>query len=190
MASQDGVARVFCAWIAIITGDQGGAAAYPALAGVPSGAHVMVVAGNTVGLDRICALTGCGIAHAGLVALIDRSAQRAACACPPLAGIWLGTGIAIITRRPIRLRRTSAGARGLVAGADFVACVEGRATYWSTACAHAGLARVDLRTCVAVIARGPVRFQRIRASPCGGVAGSRNMALVARRRAHNTEASL
>src|SRR5262249_23642228 len=115
-------------------------------------------------------------ASAGTVALIQRRTDyrvgsRASAA---LTGVGLSAGVAVVTRRAIRLRRMRADAAG--AGSCAVTLVERRADDGGGPRAGAGLAGVGLCAGVAVVARSAVGLRRIRADAAG--TGSCGMTLV------------
>src|SRR5437773_2466387 len=88
-------------------------------------AGVAVVTGRAVSLGRVGALACTRIAGAGDVTLIGSRAghRTAARANAHLAGIRLGTGVAIITGRAVSLGRVGALAGAGVAGAGIVTLI-------------------------------------------------------------------
>src|SRR5439155_890454 len=97
-------------------GDGGGRApAGPALAGLPRGAGVVVVARGAVRLVRVRAHARGRVASPGRVTLVERRAgdgRGRAPAGPALAGLARGAGVVVVARGAVRLVRVRAHARG------------------------------------------------------------------------------
>src|SRR5207247_1178085 len=88
------------------------------------------------------------------------------------------TGVAVVARRAVRLRRIRADAGHGVAGAGAVALVECGADDRIASAARAVLTGVGPRTGVAVAARGAVRRVGIRARSGGRAARPRRVTLI------------
>ena len=95
-----------------------------------------------------------------------------------LASIRLCTCVAVGARCPVGLGRIRADARARVAGPRRVTLIEGRAVDGAAPSAGARLASIRLSTCVAIGARGPIGFGRIRADARTRIAGPRRVALI------------
>ncbi len=120
--------------VALVRGradDRGAAGARTAGARVPNRAGITIRTRRTVGLRRVRADTRRRVAHTRIVALVRSRADHrvAAYAAPRLAGVGLGTGVRVIARRPIRLRRVRADTRRRVAHTRIVALVRSRADH-------------------------------------------------------------
>src|SRR4029077_2344409 len=155
--------------------DRVGAGADAGLAGVGVGAGVAVVTRGAVGLHRLGAHAGRGIAGARIVALVSGGADDGARAGagPGLGGGGAGGGTAVVAQRAVRLRRPGAHAGRGIAGARIVALVSGGADDGARAGADAGLAGVGAGAGIAVVARGAVRLRRPGAHAGRGIAGAR-----------------
>src|SRR5712691_10981113 len=105
----------------------------------------------------------------------DRIAARAG---PSLAGVGLGTGVAVIARRAVWLRRVRTDACRGVACAGYVTLVERRADDRVAARAGPSLAGVGLGTGVAVIAGRAVWLRRVRTDACRRIARAGVVALI------------
>ncbi len=156
------------------------------LAGIGLRASIVVIACRAIGFARIGAHTRHGIADPRVVALVERGAYdrigpgtRAG-----LAGIRLRTGIAVITGRTIGFARIGAHSGDGIANARIVALVERGAYDRIGSGARTRLARIRLRTGIAVIACRSVGFVRIGAHTRHGIAGAGIVALI-ERRAHD-----
>src|SRR5439155_274235 len=150
------------------------------LAGVALGAGVAVAAGRAVGLVRVGAGAVGRITGAGVVTLIERSAEDGirAGAGAGLAGVGLGAGVAVAAGRAVGLARVGAGAGLGIAASGVVALVEGGSPARRSSDLGAGLAGVALRAGVAVAAGGPVGLVRVGAAAVGRVAGAGAVALI------------
>src|SRR5437016_579499 len=156
--------------------------ARPGPTGVGPGAGVAVVAGGAVGLRRVGARAGRGVAGAGDVALVGRGADDGirAGARPGLTGVGPGAGVAVVAGDAVGLRGGGARAGRGVAGAGDVALVGRGADDGLDAGAHAGLAGVAPRAGVAVVAGGAVGLRGGGARAGRGVAGAGDVALIGR----------
>jgi hypothetical protein len=99
---------------------------------------------------------------------------------PAQARVGLSAGVPVAARGAVRRRRVRAGPRARIARPGDVALVARRARDGGT-CASAILTRVRPGARVAVVAGGPVRCRRVRASPRARIARPGNVALIARR---------
>lgn len=106
--------------------------------------------------------------------------KRARGADAILAGVAHGASIAVITRRSIRGSGVRAEPGGGIARPRNMTLVTGRANHGIAADTDAVLAGIGLGAGVAVVAGRAIRGRGIRTCPGGGIAGSRNMALVER----------
>src|SRR5207245_11590631 len=102
-----------------------------------------------------------------------RAGARAA-----LAGVRLGTRIAVIAARAVGLRWGRAEPGGGIAGAGAVTLIGGGADDWIAAGADAAVAGVGLRAGIAVVAGRAVRLGRIRTRAGARIAGPGIVALV------------
>jgi len=157
--------------------------AYARLARIGLCTSVTVVAIRSIGNGRIATNTRCRIARARYVALVERRASDRVCPSTSarLTRIRLGTRIAIGTRRAVIRVRIAASARGRIARARYVALIERRADDRIGPRAHADLARIRLRTSIAVIAVRPIIGIGIVAKAGRRIASSNDMALIERR---------
>src|SRR5213078_316051 len=103
--------------------------------------------------------------YAGVVTLIRRAADDRVTARTgaALARVGLCTRVAVITGGAVCLRRIRAGTVRRVTRARVMTLIGRGTDDWITARTGAALARVGLRTRVAVIACGAVRLCRVRA---------------------------
>jgi hypothetical protein len=143
----------------------GGAAT--SLACVDGAGVVVGVAAGAVGLGRIRARSCLRVADACHVALIrSRTGDGvAANADTVLAGISLGTSVAVIAGGAIRFLGVRALTGCRVADSDVVTLVIRLADDRATTDADTGLTGIDLRAGVAIVARRAIWFRRIRARP-------------------------
>ena len=102
----------------------------------------------------------------------------AAGAHPVLAGVSLGTGVAVAAGCSICLVWIAACACGLITCACYVALVQSRADYRIATGAHSILAGVSLGTGVAVVAVLSISLWGVAACARGRITGARYMALV------------
>src|SRR5438094_251865 len=156
--------------------------ARPGPAGVALRAGVAVVAGGAVGLRRVGARAGRGVAGAGDVALIGRGADDGirAGARPGLTGVGPGAGAAVVAGGAIGVRGVGARAGRGVAGAGGVALVGRGADDGVRAGARPGLTGVGPGAGGAVVAGGAIGLRRVGARAGRGVAGAGDVALVGR----------
>src|SRR5207248_10216415 len=126
-------------------------------------AGVAVCPGVAVGLRRVRAHTGAGVAGPRVVALVGRRAddEVAPRADPALAGVGLGARVAVVAGRAVGLARVRAHARAGVADAHVVALVRGRADDRVGAHAGAALAGIGLGAGVGVVAWDAVILRRV-----------------------------
>src|SRR6185436_3177919 len=159
------------------------AGAGPRLATIALRAGVAVVTRRSIRCVRVGAGARRGVARAGDVALIaGRAHHRIRSGTGTrLTTVALRAGAAVVTRRPIRGVRIRAGARCRITRPGDVALIAGRAHYRVRAGAGARLTDVALRTGVAVATRSPIRSIRVGAGPRRGIAGARDVTLVAGR---------
>src|SRR5207253_6209322 len=95
-----------------------------------------------------------------------------------LAGVGLGTAVAVAAGRAVGLARVGAGAVGGIAGASVVALIEGATDDRVCAGADARLAGIALRAGVAVVAGGAVHLGRVGAGAGGRITDAGLVALV------------
>src|SRR5205814_909292 len=126
---------------------------------------------------------GAGVAGARVVALIRGRADDGvrARAGSGLAGIRLGTRIAIVTYRAVGLVRVGAAARGRIACTRDVALIGSRADDRVGAGADSGLAGFGLGARVAVVACRAVGLVRVGAAAGARIACTRDVALIGSR---------
>src|SRR6266849_1734244 len=120
------------------------------------------------------------------MALIQRRADHRVRAdtSAGLAGIGLRTGIAVVAGRSVGFRRLRATASRDIARAYVVTLIQRRADHWVRADASAGLARIGLRTGIAVVAGRAVRLRRLRATASRDIARAYVVTLIQRRADH------
>src|SRR5262249_2701303 len=150
--------------------------AHPGAAGVAHGAEEAVVAGRSVGLVRVGADAGRGIAGTGVVALIEgfTDDRVVAGAGPGLAGGRLVAGHAV------GLLGVGADTARRVTDAGDVALIEGGADNGVRRHAGAGLAGVGLGAGIAIAAGAAVRLLRIGAGAARRVTDPGVVALIER----------
>jgi len=172
-------------------GDRAGRRAHARLTGVAGGAGVGVVTLDAVGLGRLRADTGRGIADADHVALVERAAahRRRAHASPGLAGVGGATSVAVVARAVVGFLRVRASAGQLVADARTVALAERRTHHGVGAHADPRLTGVTAGAGVQVVASRAV-FHRFGLAGAGFGHARERGASVAARRAHHRRAGL
>src|SRR5262249_12482051 len=143
-------------------------------------AHVAVVAPRAVGGGRIRTDPARRIADARDVALIERRAHDrvATDTGSRLTRVGPGARVAVGAGAAIGLGGVRAGPRRRGAGSGHGALIGRRAHDGVGPDTRAGLTRVGARARVAVVARRPVRFDRIRAEPGGRCTCPGQMTLV------------
>ena len=134
----------------------------------------------------IAAHAGCRVTNTRNVALIQRHARHWVCpdARTRLARIGLRTAIAITARRPIGCRRIVTLTRRRITRTRHVALIHRHARHRVCPDARACLARIRLRTSIAVTACGAIAGVGIAAHACCHVTRTRNVALI-QRSTHN-----
>src|SRR5439155_786013 len=142
-----------------------------------------------VGLGRVRARAGGGVASASVVALVLRGTADGVCSGTGsrLARVGLRAGIAVVAGRAVGLGRLGARAGCRIAGARVVTLVQRGAGDGVRAGARSGLAGVGAGTGVAVVARGRVR--RVDAAGRGGAGIVRARVAVVAVRRWTTDAS-
>src|SRR5439155_257982 len=95
-----------------------------------------------------------------------------------LAGVGLGTAVAVAAGRAVDLARVGAGAVGRIADAGVVTLIEGRTDDGVCPGAGARLAGVALGAGVAVVAGGAVHLGRVGTGAGGRITDARLVALV------------
>ena len=148
------------------------------LARVDSCAEISVVARRVFRHLRVGAHTGCGIAGADVVALIECRADDwiRADAGSGLAGVSLCAEIGVVAGRSVRRGRVGALTGARFAHARIVALVEGGADDWIRADTTASQTGVASRAQGAVITRCTVQLRRVGAQARSGVADTGHMA--------------
>ncbi len=147
---------------------------------------IVVAARRAIGRIRIAALTRRWIADTGHVTRIER---RAGLGVRPIARtrharIRLRTTIAVAARRTVGRIRIVALARRRIARTRHVTRIERGAGDRVCPGARSRLARIRLRTRIAIAARRTVRRVRIVAETRRRIACTRNVALIRRRAGH------
>src|SRR5207248_658893 len=104
--------------------------------------------------------------------------DQAARASSGLAGIGQRTGVAVVTRRAVRLSRVRAEARGRIAGACDVALIRGRTGDGVAARAGSRLTGIRLGTRVAIVTGRAVGLVRVGAEAGARIACTRDVALI------------
>src|SRR5262249_3313853 len=128
--------------------------ARPRLTGIALRAGVAVGSAGGLGVGRVGADAGGGVARAGAVTVIGGGADDrvGADARPRLTGIALRAGVAVAAGRAIGLGRIGADAGGDIAGAGAVTLIGGGADDGVGADARPRLTGIALRAGVAVVA--------------------------------------
>jgi hypothetical protein len=181
IAGTGGVALIEgCACHRITATTNSGEANFADRAGITVGAR------RAVGSCRIRAGAVGRIAGAGRMTLIARRAcdrigtDTRTC----LAGVCLGTSVAVVASRAVGSRRIGAGSVDRIAGASGVTLIERRACHRITATTNSGEASFADRAGITVGARRAVWSYRIGADTVGWIAGPSGVTLIARRACH------
>jgi hypothetical protein len=146
-------------------------------------ASIVVIARCAVGLVGIGAHARCWIAHAGVMAKVERRASNWVCPSTRtgLTAIRLRTGISVITNRTIGFRRIGARTSTWIANARIVALAERRTNDRVCPGTGASLTRIRLRTGISVATNRAIGLRRIRTRSRAGLACSWIVALAERR---------
>ena len=160
------------------------------LADIPVRGRVAIIAGRSIGFDRVGTDAGGWNAGSCIVTLIKGGARYGAVACANtgLADVALRAGVAVIAGCAIHFERIGAGAGVGVKGASVVTLVERGANHQG-ACANTGpIADIILRCRIAVITARASHCCGIGADAGGRVASSSIVALIDGRARHGAAA--